>query len=316
MRELAYVIGVDGGQTATRALIARPDLTVVGQGSGGPMVHFQSAGGIAHNRASIQAAIMAACHAAGVPLDRVRSIALGLTGVQLDAPEAPIVDGIVRELLSPTGVVVVPDYVTNLAGATRGEPGIVIIAGGGSIAYGVGASGRDALAGGYGYLLGDEGSGFDIGRQAARAAIRASEGRAAPTVLESAVKEHFQVSDMRQFFRAVYAAGFSRDRLSELTPLVARAAESGDMVALHIIRRAAHELARTCLAVIRKLHMAGERPSVYLSGGVWSAGEVIRKPFGWYLARCWGEVDVRTPLASPVEGAVILAAKQLAKEDS
>jgi N-acetylglucosamine kinase-like BadF-type ATPase len=312
MSEEGYLVGVDGGQTATRALIARFDRSVLGQGTGGPLTHFQAQGGFAQNRAAIQAAILGACDDAGIAWHNVRSIALGLTGVQLDAPEAPTVERIVREVLSPEAVTVVPDYVSNLAGASCGEPGIVVIAGSGSIAYGVTADGRDALVGGYGFLVGDEGSGFDIGRTAAMLAIRASEGRGAPTVLESMVMQHFQLTEMRQLFHLVYDAGFSRERLTELTPLVARAAQDGDSVARQIMRRSGTELARTCLGVIRKLYEPGDPATVYLSGGVWSAGEIIQRPFRQFVARCWYGVDIRLPRAEPVVGALILAARQVA----
>jgi N-acetylglucosamine kinase-like BadF-type ATPase len=311
VQEAAYIIGVDGGQTSTRALIARLDRTVVGQGTGRALVHFNAEGGVDRNRASIQTAILGACRDARVSERDVCSVALGLTGVQPGAPAVPIVEKIVREVASPQSVVVVPDYVTNLAGAGGGQPGIVIIAGGGSVAYGVTADGREALAGGHGYLLGDEGSGFDIGRHAVMAAIRASEGRAGRTTLEALVMQHFQVSDMRQLFHVIYDAAFSRERLAQLTPMVVRAADGGDPAAARIMRRAAHELACTCLAVIRKLHNPGDRPNIYLSGGVWSSGDVIRKPFRRYLARCWSSLDVRLPLEPPVVGALILAGRHV-----
>jgi N-acetylglucosamine kinase-like BadF-type ATPase len=266
--EAAFAIGVDGGQTATRALVARFDARPLGEGSGGPLVHFRAEGGLLQNRSAIQTAILAACAAANVPRSSVRSVALGLTGVQLDAPEAPTVDAIVREVLSPETVLVVPDYVSNLAGAALGEPGIVVIAGGGSVVYGVAADGRDALVGGYGYLLGDEGSGFDIGRHAVMAAIRASEGSGPMTALVAAVLGYFQVSQVRELFHLVYDASFSRDRLSQITPLVARAADDGDPVARAIMRRAGRDLADACLAAVRTLVATGERPNIYLSGGV------------------------------------------------
>jgi N-acetylglucosamine kinase len=307
--EPAFAIGVDGGQTATRALVARFDARPLGEGSGGPLVHFRSEGGLAQNRAAIQTAILAACTAANVPRSSVRSVALGLTGVQLDAPEAPTVEAIVREVLSAQTVLVVPDYVTNLAGAALGESGVVVIAGGGSVVYGVAADGREALVGGYGYLVGDEGSGFDIGRHAVMAAIRASEDRGSKTTLEAAVRTHFQVSHVRELFNLVYDASFSRERLSQVTPLVAREAEHGDSVARAIMRRAGRELANSCLAAIRTLFTPGERPNIYLSGGVWQAGDVIREPFLRRLTRCWGAVDIRTPRASPVEGALVLASR-------
>ncbi|MGH2346307.1 MAG: BadF/BadG/BcrA/BcrD ATPase family protein, partial [Chloroflexota bacterium] len=168
-----YLVAVDGGQTSTKSLVASLDGTIVGYGRGGPEDHFHSADGLGKNRSAIHEAIRSALGMAGVPATAVQAIGLGLTGVSFAGHEIPMVEDIVREVLQPTHIVVAPDCVTNLVGASAGEAGVVVIAGGGTIAYGVLPDGsRQARAGGMGYLL-DEGSAFDLGRRAVVAAARA-----------------------------------------------------------------------------------------------------------------------------------------------
>jgi N-acetylglucosamine kinase-like BadF-type ATPase len=143
---------------------------------------------------------------------------------------------------------------------------VVLIAGGGAIAYGITADGREALAGGFGYLLGDDGSAFDIGLQAIAAACRAEDRRGEPTLLRVAVLEHFSIPTMRTIPRIVYRTGFSRERISLLAPLVSAAAQQGDFAANRIVAQAGKELATTTLGVIRQLYQPGDRIAVYLTG--------------------------------------------------
>lgn len=308
------ILAVDGGQTSTKALVASLDGTVLGAGRGGPSDHFHIEGGVERNRVAIQGAVQAALADAGVEPSSVVSVALGLTGAPTGGTATPIVHEIVHEVLSPREISVGPDYITNLAGASGGQPGVVLIAGGGAISYGVTADGREALSGGFGYLLGDEGSAFNIGRLATVSAARASDGRDEPTVLQSIVERHFGIGTMREITRIVYAAGFSRDRLSLLAPEVAAAARDGDAVATRIMRTAGEELAGTALATIRKLFQPGQPVDVFLTGGVFGAGEVLRGPFRAALLQGWPEATDRDPRFPPAVGGLIVARRLLGLE--
>lgn len=310
----ALLLGVDGGQTATKALLARLDGQVLAAGRGGPSDHFHATGGEEKNRRAIHAAIRSALAAAAVPPEAVVGIALGLTGALTGGGVNAVVEKIVREIIRPEQVTVVPDFVTNLAGASGGEPGVVVIAGGGAIAYGVTADGREAISGGFGYLLGDEGSAFDIGRQAVSAAARASDGRGPPTTLEAIVRSALELTTMRDVTRVVYGAGFSRDRLSLLAPLVVDAARTGDVVARRIVTIAGEELATSAVAVIRRLYPPGEPATVYLTGGVFQAGDLILEPLRATLHEGWPEADARLPIHPPVVGALILARRASGRE--
>jgi N-acetylglucosamine kinase-like BadF-type ATPase len=303
----AFLLGIDGGQTSTKALLAQVDGTVRARGQGGPSDNFYTADGEAKNRCAIHGAIRAALEAAGVSAERVVAVGMGHTGAFAAAKANPVPAQIIREVVPAAEIVVASDVVTNLAGASGGQPGVVVIAGGGSVAYGVTADGREALAGGWGNLLGDEGSAFDIGRRAISAATRASDGQGEPTALEALVMAELGLAAMRDVMRVVYAAGFPRDRIARLAPKVADAARAGDSVARRIMTSSGEQLAELALAAIRQIHEPGEAVPVYLTGGVFQAGDLVRAPFRAALHLGWPDAEPREPRFPPVAGALILA---------
>lgn len=307
------LVAVDGGQTATKGLVARVDGTVLATGRGGPSDHFHGEGGVEKNRRAIHGAIQSALAAAGVDAAAVVAVGIGHTGAPTGGDQNPVIHAIVREIAQPKEIVVVPDYVSNLTGASAGEPGVVLIAGGGSIGYGVTADGREAIAGGFGYLLGDEGSAFKIGLRAISAACFASDLRGEPTALEAIVCEHFGISRMREIPRVVYRAGFSREQISLLAPKVADAARSGDAQAREILADAGRSLALTATGVLRQLYEPGESVAVYMTGGVFKAGDLLLDPFRSALASGWPGAEPREPRFPPVVGALILAARAIGR---
>ncbi|MGN6564798.1 MAG: N-acetylglucosamine kinase [Thermomicrobiales bacterium] len=309
-----YLVAVDGGQTSTKALLAARDGTVLGYGVGGPCDRFAAPGGEARNRAALTGAIHAAYTAAGLSPGPVAAVGVGLTGFHTGGPELPQIEAIVRAVVTPDAVAAVGDYVSNLLGASSGQPGVVIIAGGGSIAYGVTLDGREATAGGAGYLLADEGSAYAIGHLALRAAMRASDGRDEPTTLLTAVPAAYGLSSVRELPDLVYRADFTRDRIATLAPVVTRAAESSDAVARRILATAGGELARTTLACIRQLYPPGATVAVYPTGGVFAAGALLMEPFGAALSEGWPAATIQPAAFPPVVGALIIAARAAGQE--
>lgn len=305
------LLAIDGGQTATKSLLARADGTVLGSGLGGPSDHFHIEGGVEKNRRAILGAIDSVLATTGSDPGQIVAIAFGLTGAPAGSRAHEFVKEIVGERLTPGQITVVPDMVSNLAGASGGEPGVVLIAGGGSIGYGITTDGATAVAGGYGYLLGDEGSAFDIGLRAIAAATRAADLRAEPTTLQAVVKEHFQIERERDLPWVIYRAGFSREQISLLAPKVTAAAQAGDTAAIAILRIAGQELALTALGVIRQLFAPGTPVSVYLTGGVFKSGDLLLEPLRTRLQQDWPEAEPRMPRFPPAVGALILAAQSI-----
>ena len=178
-----YFLGIDGGQSGTTAVIGDRAGRVVGWANAGPCNHVAATEARAKFLRVMRECITDAADRAGIPDNRFQSACFGMSGGPADK------EALLRELIDAEHWMVTHDAAIALAGATSGEPGIVAIAGTGSMVFGQNSRGEIARVGGWGYLFGDEGSGFDIARQALRAVMREHEGWGGRTVLTPALVE-------------------------------------------------------------------------------------------------------------------------------
>jgi len=241
----------------------------------------------------------------------ISAVGLGIAGVDRPHDEAAI-RGILRRLGHRETARVVNDAAIALvAGAPEGV-GIVVLAGTGSIAYGIDRSGRTARSGGYGFLLADEGSGYWLGHQALRAVVRAADGRGPATRLVPIVFEALEVGSVGELVPRVYEKGLPKHHIAGLAGLVQRARDEGDEVASSLIDGGARELALAARAVARQLDL-GEGPfPVVLAGGAFKACPGLVAP----LEAALGLPGARPSLleVEPARGAVRLALDLLKKE--
>lgn len=300
----ALYIGVDGGQSGTRAVLADAEGHVLAIGTGPACDHITAPQGYARNAAAIHGAITAAIQRAGADASEIVSVGMGLTSAPRELDVQPVFARIVHEIANPAHLWVDHDAATNLAGASAGAPGVMVIAGSGSIAYGINAQGEEGRAGGLGYLMGDDGSAWWIGIHALQAAARAADGRGPETALLPFVLQHFDLPTIRHLHGVLYAETFRRTMVSDLTVDVARLAHT-DAVAHEILTDAAQLLAGLVIATIRQIHQPGEAVDVYPTGGVFRAGEVIARPFAAALTSTWPTATIRQPRFAPVVGALI-----------
>src|SRR5512139_16713 len=175
------VLAIDAGGTSTRTLVVRTDGTVLGRGRGGPGNHILS--GWEAARASIRQAVEQACAAAHVSPAMIPCAVAGSAGVGPDGEGSDIVESLLAELVPRARVQAVGDMVTAFWGALDTDFGVVVASETGSVCYGRNPSGVTRQVGGWGQVMGDEGSAFDIAVRALRAGAQATDGRAAPTVL-------------------------------------------------------------------------------------------------------------------------------------
>lgn len=305
--ERNLVLAVDGGQTSSKAVIATTTGEILGWGTGTACDHLHGPGGYERNRDAIHSSARAALANAGASAGSILAVGLGLTSAPRESEAMPLFTEMVRELCAPDGIWVDADFVSNLAGASALQPGVVVIAGGGSIGYGVDANGREAIAGGLGYLMGDEGSGWYIGLRAIQEAARAADRRGPATALLPMVLDHFGMQSIREIIRILYATTFRRDAVATIAPLVIDVAESGDDVASDIVRTAATCLGEIALGTIRQLHASGTAVDVYPTGGVFNAGRIVTGPFVSTIARAWPDAAIRESRFPPVIGAYLKA---------
>jgi N-acetylglucosamine kinase-like BadF-type ATPase len=300
-------LGIDGGQSSTRAAICDQRGRLLGAGKAGPANHVHEPGGMARLEKALRESLLAAWQAAGFSRDTelpaFRAACCGMTGGVEQTP------ALMAQLARIENLVVDYDLPTAHAGALAGEPGAIVIAGTGSVAYGVNAAGQSARAGGWAHIMGDEGSGYDIGRQALRAAARAQDGRGPRTRLLEAVLAFFQQDDLWQVRMLVYSQAVDRQRIAQLAPLVVRAAEGGDLTARTILDQAGEALAEIGQAVLVRLGMAQTPARLSPVGGVFQAGPAILEPFERALRAGAPQVTIVPPAYPPVLGAVLIAMK-------
>ncbi len=262
-----FFLGVDGGQSGTTALIGDECGRILGCGVGGPCNHATAAEGRAKLLRAVGESIAGACLQAELDSHTVHFTAscFGMSGGPHDK------QSILREIL-PTGTLLVTDDAAiALSGATAGQPGIVTIAGTGSIAFGRNASGVAARTGGWGYIFGDEGSGFDIVRQALRAALRAEEGWGPPTALSGILLNATPAHSANEAMHLFYTPAWPRSRVATLAKLVDDAAMAGDAVAREILHHAAQQLALLTSSVRAQLWQPGESAVISWIGGVFQS---------------------------------------------
>lgn len=293
-------LGVDGGQSGTTAVIGDETGRILGTGEAGPCNHAAASEGRAKLERAIRGSVGEACRHAGLDLGSVtfEAACFGLSGGPEDRLE--VLGGIIQ---SQRPLIVTTDAVIALAGATPEGRGIIVIAGTGSIAYGRNAAEATARAGGWGYVFGDEGGAFDIGRQALRAALRMEEGWGPPTRLREVLIEAVGGRDANDVLHRFYGAEWPRSRVATLAPLVDRAAIEGDPIAAQIIQNASQDLAMLVASVRDQLWRAEDAVEVAYIGGVFQS-ELLLERF-----RILVELDGRShcipPQNGPAEGALL-----------
>ena len=294
-----WFLGVDGGQSSTAALIGDESGRVLGVGHAGPCNHVSTAESHARFRDAIGGAVRSATEAAGLTEVRFAAACLGLSGGPADK------EALVRELVAAEHYRITNDAVIALLGATAGEPGVIAIAGTGSIAYGRNAEGRTARAGGWGYVFGDEGSAFDLVRQAIRAALRQEEGWGHTTILRQTLLETTGAPNMNDLLHRFYTPAYPRARIASYAQLVDEAARQGDAAARDILHSAAQALATFVAAVRRQLFHRGELARTSYIGGVFHS-EILRERFAM-LVELESDAPVHPPALGPAAGALIEA---------
>lgn len=309
-----YWLGVDGGGTNTRAMLFRApdnpdvDLTeyVVGEGRS-EAANFHRVGVEAATK-SVTTAIILACRQAGITVRQITAACIGLAGVSHPDNHRKMYDAI-EDALPALNFTLETDARIALAGATAGKPGIVIIAGTGSIAYGVNKDGEVARAGGWGPTLGDEGSGTYIGRRALEAVMTAYDRRAHDeTALTEKVCRYFNVKTPPELPAVIYNPDTNvMPQIAQLSKLVVETAQEGDATAIEILKDAAHELARAIKAVIAQLHIQDETFRIGYVGGVFGAGELILQPLREDIVTFAPNAMIAAPLYKPVVGAAKMA---------
>lgn len=301
------LLGCDGGGTKTLCALARPDGTVVGVGAGGPSnlsTHWESAPG------AVLEGVAGAARGLGAPPE-LAAACLAFAGYHgCGHPQGPE-EGL-RGVVEAEHFQVISDQEAAFLGAAGGGPAVVVIAGTGAAVYGGDSAGGRARAAGWGYLLDDEGSGFWIGLQALRAALRHYDGRGPETALTEALVRHLRIPDPEGIERFVFSLDSPTTPIAALAPLVLEVAEAGDSVAGELLQEAGRHLAEGAWAVLRRLKLDEEPVVVACVGSILAAEGPVRPALSRWLAEAAPRAALGDPLLPPVAGALIAAARAAA----
>lgn len=261
------VLGIDGGGTKTVAWLAPLAYdgtgTVLGRGTAGP--GNPRAAGFETAQANIDAAIASAFADAKLPRTTVAAACLSLAGAGR-ASEQEQIAGWAESRSLATKIIVTDDAEPILAVAGDNENSIALIAGTGSLCVGRTTTGCRARAGGWGYLLGDEGSGYAIGLAALRAAVRAADGRGPATDLLGVLLKRLDAATPQQLVERVYAADMTRERIATLADVPFDLA-AADAVAERIVDGAVNDLSDMVASVVRQLSLSAEPFTLTRAGG-------------------------------------------------
>jgi N-acetylglucosamine kinase-like BadF-type ATPase len=295
------VLGIDAGGTKTVCLLADGDGTILAEARGGG-ANLQADGELAVEKVLHRVMEDALGDRGLMPA----AICLGLAGVDRE-DDARVIRGIMARIGYKARVLVVNDALVALEAGVGGAPGIVIIAGTGSIVYGRNAAGEAARAGGWGYVLGDEGSGYWMGRLALRAVVREADRRGRATALTPRVLAYFGAARPPDLVHAVYARGQRPAALAGLAAEVQAAAADGDLVARQIIEAGAQALVSAAESVALRLGLSDEAFTFVLSGGIFRGVPLLADEVARRLPVVAPRAEVRPLAGEPAEGAVRLA---------
>jgi len=299
-----WILAIDGGQSSTACVLGRLDGTLLSCGLAGPAAVPNPAASRPLLQDALAASIGQALAAVSPAPDGFAAAYLGLTG-QLDNAE-PILAG----LIQAQRIRVESDAVAALASGTYGGPGATVMAGTGSVAFAQNERGETCVRGGWGYLLGDEGSGFWIGLQAIRLAIRAQENGGTPTPLVQQVQAALRVDDLRDILPRFYSDDQSRPQVARLAPLVLSAAAEQDQQAAAIVDQAASELAALAQTICSAAQFCAPAERIIVpAGGILKPSTPVYARFTHCLRDRLPEFRVVAPRFPPVVGGFILGLK-------
>jgi N-acetylglucosamine kinase-like BadF-type ATPase len=304
-----YVIGIDGGGTKTTSVLCALDGTILTEAQDASS-NFQIIG-IEQTSHTILNLIETCCHSVGCSISQIGAVVAGLAGAGRSSDQQSVHDGIINlsntRNLTINNLVIESDARIALEGAFNGKPGIIIIAGTGSIVFGKDEHGKIYRTGGWGRLIGDEGSGYAIGQKAFRAVARSFDDRSTKTKLTKLFEEKFGMNTQEAIIHSLYKENFD---IASVMPTVIDAASKGDKAAKRILDNAALELVEIVEIMLKKMNTKVKNPlkrPLALIGGLLANEQYYSRKVVSTIRKTGLQVSIRQAESSPVVGAAVMA---------
>jgi len=300
-----YVVGVDGGASKTVALVGTVDGVILGRGETGSS-NYHNVGPTVAGRA-IKNAVHEAKEDAGLRGIVPKTAVVALAAIDSSRDRNVTSRFVRRAGISKTSFVI-HDSVAALYAATQGKPGVIVISGTGCVAAGINEHGDYARVGGWGYLVDDEGSAYDVGRKALMAAFRSADGRVKHTELTECLKRRFKTRSLGAILNTIYTRGWDVERIASLAPLVSTAANT-DRVCRDILKRSGISLAELAVTAAKRLRIQHSEFPLAIVGGNFKSGRFLLGPFTSRVKLECPRAKIRVLDVEPAKGAFWLAAR-------
>jgi len=303
---MEYFIGIDGGGSRSRLVAIDKSKKIIARAEGGSTnITSESYDGVF---ASIKNLLDDFCTDTGVSLKNCQSLYIGSAGAST-GENASLLEKIFRDIGIKGKIKVTNDAELVLMAATGGEPGIILIAGTGSVGYAIDKEGITHRAGGWGHLIDDGGSGYRIGMDAIKAVLEEHDGRGDKTVLTGMVAEFFKQENPAQILSYIYGNTFHKSEIAKLAVLVEEAAGVGDTVATAIEAQAAKDLIALASALIHRAQLFAH--TIVLSGGIILHNKNIRHIFEAAIGKVFSDMHIVPMRESAELGAAHIAFRNM-----
>jgi N-acetylglucosamine kinase-like BadF-type ATPase len=297
-------LGVDGGGTKTQIVLTDKSGKILSEGFAGASNPLRV--GVEVAVGNIFKAIDSASDASDRSRDDIVAATLGLAGVRR-ADIRRVVTESFQNRLPLKQIQVMTDAEIALYGTTLGKPGLVIIAGTGSICIGQNEDREKATAGGWGPLAGDEGGGAGIAKRALQAIAKASDGRAEPTELSRVASEYFRTAKTEDLIVAIYSPQTDNAKIAGFARGVVETAQTGDRVAVEILNEAGYELGLAACAVIKQLNLQRRKIPIGCVGSIFNAGNLLTDSLMKTVHQIAPKAFLTSPQLFPAQAAAKMA---------
>ncbi|MBS4207910.1 BadF/BadG/BcrA/BcrD ATPase family protein [Bacillus sp. FJAT-50079] len=301
-----YVLAIDGGGTKTKGVIANENGDIIAEvtvGASNP-----NSVGKDDLRNELTTLFSKLKEQSNMSIFQISRVFAGMSGVEHPTARKEMQILLSSIIADRIPITVNNDAITALYSGTFGEPGIVQIAGTGSITYGINKKGELDRVGGWGYLLGEKGSGYALGSQGLDAAFSAYDKLGEETMLVNQIIDHFQVRALPNIIQPVYQAKNQKEIIASISKLVVAAADQGDPVSLAIIRQNALYLGESISCLIKKLFTDKwneEQIQVVLTGGLFNRLDLLQHTMREVFQKNHIQAELIIPKVEPVIGAVV-----------
>lgn len=300
---LKLYAGFDGGGTKTRCVLARADGTIVGTGSAGPSNYHNV--GLDNALGALRSSFELALAKAGIGKEnRATAACFGLAALD-SRKDMETMNQAANSMGLALENLVVNDWRITLSGAFVDEPGVILIAGTGSVAAGQNAKSETVRVGGWGSIIDDRGSAYDIGKEALYAALRAYDGRGPRTKLLSLLMKRLNANEPQDLVEKVYLRSMGVAGIASLCTVVGSAALAGDAVSRSILSEKAKDLGELAVTAAARLGMLREPFRVSMSGGVFSIGRPLLGPLKTTIRASAPRAKMVALRLPPVCGAIV-----------